>query len=433
MMQSVRVILDRVRIGATDQWVIRVRPKYFKTLSPQKNRQILAKFGTNGKPSHWFVTVRKMNQTLFSIPLRLIKTDQGWVLGPVIGILTSIRGQTFGGNRFDHRDLSKVGRHTHTCVYVLTPGTVDTETGKVEGYVWTGKKMNPWVKVPMPIPDLVYNRIPNRAREADLITQKTKQWLMQRNGGHLYNSRFFNKIELLQYLSASQETRDFLPNTEVFKSRDQLVSWLKVRDVIYVKPANGTIGQGIFRVERLGNGWMVKRQQKKEQKVKSFQQLPFVVNHISQSITSGRYIIQEGIHLAKWNGRMFDLRVLLQKNRKHHWKLTGLGARVAGIEKITTHVPNGGMIADAKQVLKDVFQQRAEEIFKDIKHLTITSANQIERFIPQLAEMSMDIGVDEFGRPWFIEANAKPMKFDEPIIRTRSLLRIVHFAEGLYT
>jgi hypothetical protein len=41
--------------------------------------------------------------------------------------------------------------------------------------------------------------------------------------------------------------------------------------------------------------------------------------------------------------------------------------------------------------------------------------------------MSMDLGVDTTGKLWFFEANSKPMKFDEPHIREKSLRRLVRF------
>jgi hypothetical protein len=43
--------------------------------------------------------------------------------------------------------------------------------------------------------------------------------------------------------------------------------------------------------------------------------------------------------------------------------------------------------------------------------------------------MSMDLGVDQEGGIWFFEANAKPMKFDEPDIRKRSLDRIFQYGK----
>ncbi|MNE78462.1 hypothetical protein D3C80_1748710 [compost metagenome] len=45
--------------------------------------------------------------------------------------------------------------------------------------------------------------------------------------------------------------------------------------------------------------------------------------------------------------------------------------------------------------------------------------------------MSMDLGIDTEGSMWFFEANAKPMKFDEPHIRKKSLERIFQFSHYL--
>jgi hypothetical protein len=43
----------------------------------------------------------------------------------------------------------------------------------------------------------------------------------------------------------------------------------------------------------------------------------------------------------------------------------------------------------------------------------------------------LDLGCDERGNIWFFEANAKPMKFDEPEIRKLSLNRIFQYGRFL--
>ncbi|UUZ93289.1 YheC/YheD family protein [Paenibacillus sp. P25] len=42
--------------------------------------------------------------------------------------------------------------------------------------------------------------------------------------------------------------------------------------------------------------------------------------------------------------------------------------------------------------------------------------------------MSMDLGVDTNGDLWFFEANSKPMKFDEPPIRKKSLENLIRYS-----
>jgi len=68
-----------------------------------------------------------------------------------------------------------------------------------------------------------------------------------------------------------------------------------------------------------------------------------------------------------------------------------------------------------------------------VKATAITLARQIERSAHyRLCEMSMDLGIDSTGHVWFFEANSKPMKFDEPHIRSKSLERIFQYSLFLY-
>jgi hypothetical protein len=48
-----------------------------------------------------------------------------------------------------------------------------------------------------------------------------------------------------------------------------------------------------------------------------------------------------------------------------------------------------------------------------------------------IGEMSLDLGIDTSGQIWFFEANSRPMKFDEPEIRKRSLERIIQYSNYL--
>jgi hypothetical protein len=112
--------------------------------------------------------------------------------------------------------------------------------------------------------------------------------------------------------------------------------------------------------------------------------------------------------------------------------LVGRGVRVSGPNTITTHVPSGGSIANASRVLEASFGINADAVDNELTNMTVTCAKAIDsHYNHELGEMSMDIGIDEFGRPWFFEANAKPMKFDEPEIRARSLAGVLNYMQEL--
>jgi hypothetical protein len=145
------------------------------------------------------------------------------------------------------------------------------------------------------------------------------------------------------------------------------------------------------------------------------------------------YIAQQGIQLASFHDRRFDLRALVQKNRRGIWEVTGIGARIAGASSITTHVPRGGRIDDPEKLLTYSFNaERAHMLLQKTKTTALLIARQIERASGQrLGEMSMDLGIDSNGNLWFFEANSKPMKFDEPHIRQKSLERIFQYSTFL--
>jgi hypothetical protein len=124
----------------------------------------------------------------------------------------------------------------------------------------------------------------------------------------------------------------------------------------------------------------------------------------------------------------------VQKNGEGQWEITGIGARVAGNASITTHVPRGGSIEEPEKLLTAVFgASQARQVMRQARETAIVLAKQIERSSRTLlGEMSMDLGVDTSGQIWFFEANSKPMKFDEPHIRQKSLERIFQFSQHLY-
>lgn len=83
-----------------------------------------------------------------------------------------------------------------------------------------------------------------------------------------------------------------------------------------------------------------------------------------------------------------------------------------------------------EDILLAAFPHTSQEtLLASIHRMALNIARSLEKEWPTLGEVSMDIGIDKNARIWFIEANAKPGKFDEPHIRKLSLRRIVEYAQ----
>lgn len=358
---------------------------------------------------------------------------------PVVAILTIDDDLLmFRGNRNNFADLIETGRAMGFSTYVTTVQLLKLNSPRVRGFTYR-KERDEWTAGWFPRPDIVYNRIPYREDECLPHVQRKLKAIANHGGIRMFNRRFFNKWSLFRWLSRSRLTRGYIPETRRLTKSVVLSNLLKRHRLLYLKPVRGKAGVGIMTVKVHPEKQVPYRLQIQADKgsttYRSASLRELWGKVLKQSGALGEpYIAQQGIQLISVHNRPFDLRVLVQKNGMGNWELTGVGARVAGNASITTHVPRGGYIEDPQKLLHAVFSpEMTMRTLRKVENSTLTLARQIERCArTRLFEMSMDLGVDQQGHVWFFEANAKPMKFDEPHIRNKSLERLFQYSLYLH-
>jgi hypothetical protein len=342
----------------------------------------------------------------------------------------------FRGNLFNFIDLIRTGKEMGAKVFVVTAKDIKLGNPKVKSFVYNAET-KAWTQKLLPLPHVIYNRIPSRKDELLPEVQQTIQACMKHKNIHLFNPSFFNKWTLFEWLSKAKTTKKFIPATRKFFHLQELESMLRQYSLVYLKPARGKAGKGIMKIDfansNVGLLYRLHIQHMKKSRISLHRTIYELGQKLQQHIGLEEYIVQQGIHLAKFNNRAFDLRVLVQKNAKGVWSLTGIGARVAGSLSITTHVPRGGSIDEPEKLLKLAFgQEAAKQIMRRVRLSAYAIARQIEKASKNtMGEMSLDLGIDTSGQIWFFEANSRPMKFDEPEIRKKSLERIIQYSEYL--
>lgn len=357
--------------------------------------------------------------------------------GPVIAILTmDDQEKGFRGNRKNFIDLIESGQAAGAEVYVTTVRHLKLASRKIIGFGYDREKQT-WERRFFPAPQVIYNRIPLREDEWLPEVRAKLDECMRHPGIRLFNPGFFNKWTLFKWLSKSKRTKPLIPVTRKFREELNLIPLLKKYPFLYLKPARGKAGMGIMRVKRRPklkkNRYLVNIQDKTGNLALTFATQTELKEKIRELSEGEEYIVQQGIRLAKCSGRPFDLRVLVQKNGRGLWEVTGIGARLAGEASITTHVPRGGSIENPSRLLTAAFNPRsAKKILWRVRRTALLLAKQIEKSSGyELGELSLDLGVDTSARLWFFEANSKPMKFDEPHIRKKSLKRLIQYSTYL--
>lgn len=362
--------------------------------------------------------------------LRFSLDQQTLRVGPVVGILTAglVVGGRVPGNRQMFRYVLDACRKAGLIAYVFLADGVSWSQQAVTGYQWGGGR---WVSGRFPLPDVVYNRVPNRKLELSAAVSGLKHQLRQRQISY-FNPRYLNKLDLHRILARVPAARSFLPWTGRVRHQADVDRALQRYGSVYLKPKDAFAGKGILRVSRGRSGFDIRYRVNDRNRRKLCRTPAELQSGLRQLMGAGTYMVQQAIELARYRGRIFDVRLLAQKNGQGVWQVSGMGVRVASRGGITTHVPNGGYIAPITEVLPVVFTDRAEQVEQRVRQLALTLAPLVEKGCgAPFGEMSMDIGIDRHGRPFFFEANSKPMKFDEDRIRAAGLRTLVEYMQYL--
>lgn len=247
-----------------------------------------------------------------------------------------------------------------------------------------------------PIPDVIHHRIiPKNRRENKKIAN------LFRLGKRLFNPvTRLRKWTVYRILHEEKEGLIHLPHT-VRANHKNLRFMMKQHDRLLLKPDNGSIGEGIMRLEKEGSGWRLDYPIREEgrirwEKVYFSNEIPPILHHRFQQ---RKYLIQERILFLQMEGSPFDLRVAVQKTYGGTWDVTGIVAKVARKGHFLTNVARGGRCIPAD-----------EEMQKLIHPLALIVAKQIEKKIPSVADLGLDIGIREDGVPFLIEANLRDLR-----------------------
>ncbi len=362
-------------------------------------------------------------------------------IGPILGILSIPRAGTspFGeGQNESFSEILAVAERMNCIAFVFSPFEISWEKNAVWGYRYNWKiQPHEWERHLFPLPRVIYNRIPNRTMENRDDIKNMLAMLRQKYGPRFFNPSFLDKWETHKILCNSKQTKKFLPETRKLHHPAIIDEMLIHYGSVYLKPTANSLGNDILKVSKRISGQYFfihqsLNQQRRERLVSHYNE---IISELPSSEETTEYLVQQAITLAEFEDRPFDLRLLVQKNHRGEWQKTGIAARVAGIGSITTHVFYGGTRFPAEKVLQKAarkYKFSFEKVKTQLKNIALLIPKAIEKaYGRSFGELEMDIGIDIKGNVWFLEANAKPFRFDEKLIRAKSLVRLIHYVRYL--
>ncbi|AIQ34825.1 MULTISPECIES: YheC/YheD family protein [Paenibacillus] len=359
---------------------------------------------------------------------------------PVLGILTLYINEAKQlEEKAVYRRMIIEGSRIGLDVFVFTPMDVHPSKEQIHALVYDPKS-GKWSRKWRSFPNMIYDRcrIQRSARFEQLLRFRERY-------KHLLflNRPLRNKWTIHQTFSQKSRFRQHMPETLLYQSSADLHRMLKQNPVLYVKPANGTGGRGILRIERVKNSKGVfdiqgRRQDRRiipPRKVSSTR----LDSIVRQWCIGGRFLVQQGIPLRLPGGRFHDYRMLVQKNGQGVWELTGMAARVGAARSVTSNLHGGGHAVRAETLLKEWLgsQDKTDKVMKTAERLGLDAAAFLEDSFGALCELALDLAIDREGKIYVLEVNPKPAR--EVFARSgdgntyrKALVRPLEYALWLY-
>ncbi|MBM6996075.1 YheC/YheD family protein [Paenibacillus sp. DXFW5] len=289
----------------------------------------------------------------------------------------------------------------------LRLGGIDSAGDRCVAYVYNGIE---YVEQELPLPSVIHNR----ALYPRLAAHKKLQSLKDRgitvfNVNNRYGKDFIHRL-----LWNAPHLRAYLPAAMPLTSENLRRMMSRHPDLI-LKPIRGSVGHGVMRLQYArSTGWELTYAspigKRRWNTVRLHQrELPAWTRRMLRRTP---YLVQERIPLAEYEGRPIDLRITVQRGSGGDWGVTGRFAKVAAAGSFVCNIAKGGEALPAEELLaKALPEGSVPSALAHVENLALAISHHLGGRLPLLADLGLDIGLTESGRPYFIECNGRDQRY----------------------
>ncbi|MBT2291936.1 YheC/YheD family protein [Paenibacillus albidus] len=195
----------------------------------------------------------------------------------------------------------------------------------------------------------------------------------------------------------------YIPRTKGYSAAGLLAMLSRYGNVV-IKPVVGGGGYGVIKVfrDRRGYGFTYM------DRTRVYRDFGSMRRALDAVKARRRYLIQQGISLARISGRPIDYRVKVVKNGGA-WEFRSMVGRLARPGLFVTNLCKGGSMLTCRQGLRQSLPSiRAGAKKAEMRRLTRVCIELMERHFPGVGELGFDYAVDHTGKIWILEVNTRP-------------------------
>lgn len=344
-------------------------------------------------------------------------------LGPCVGIIWDGPGKRrragpeglLPEEREQLRHLAIGAGEAHALPFIFSITKVSLKNRTVKAMVPAGTEELLYISVPLP--DVLYNRGTYPDLKLRRKARRLRQHMERVLGIPAVNSiAGFKKWNTYLALRFFPQTRDLVPEAILLGDRSSLTAFVKRHQRVFVKADGGSWGREVLSVDAgpsFAPGCRVKGYLRSKPVSRTLPHVNRLHGFLRTRMSKDKWIVQRAIGRATLFGRYFDLRVVLQKDDRAVWQIPHVLVNWAHRGEVVTNRMNRADFLTAEEFMG--FWGGDAPRFAAMVAAAGEAAHRIAHVLEArfgvLGELGLDIGLDETGRPWLFEANAKPFFF----------------------
>ncbi|MBL0386242.1 YheC/YheD family protein [Tumebacillus sp. ITR2] len=335
---------------------------------------------------------------------------------PILGVLTTtVPSQDQARSRLTSFSPKAIWHHFARAAHerglslcLFRPEDISPRKQTVLGYF--NHDGENWTRMTGRLPDIVYDNVYVHLANRPAVRRARRFFLKQ--GKPLFNPRLGNKIQLADWLHQYPNLWKHHPETQNLTHEEQVFSLLDSVDTLYLKPINGSAGQGILEISETSQGRYAVRAAKFSNTKKPLDvelTRDEVQTLVRRQIKLHKFILQQGIPLLHIDGGKIDLRTHLQRNLHGEWEQVALIVKRGQPYSIVSNYHAGGSKHDWAW-LQDWARQQKVKLpdREEVEDLSKRIARAYADKAPHLASIGLDLGIDHSGNLWLLDVNARP-------------------------
>ncbi len=296
-------------------------------------------------------------------------------------------------------------------LFMYSPSEIREDTGAIAGFLHDEGELR-MAEAPLPRINANWTRRTKRNLNRGMGYEKFQGWMASRG------AEVFLPYRISDVLSNKQRAFRLVyeydpalhPHTEVYRgSLAQLDFFIGSGPLTFLKPRGGSRGDGLIVIQHQRDGLGISYYEKGRRRLDVASDVEKAHEVVERLVPrSKRMVIQRGIDTHKFDGRTFDVRVIMLNDGRrwhclHEARLSRQRSRVSNVAQ------GGRSVVTEELLIETLGPQTTDQILSEIQSESFGLAAHLERRFPgQLNEFALDFVIDKQGRPWLIETNTKP-------------------------